>query len=98
MAIRTERTRRLRLAAEYVHAHAQEPITSADVALTSGLHPRSLQAQMSEHLGTSPTSYVRTVRLDRVRQDLLSGRPGETRVTEVARRWCFGNLGRFSAA
>lgn len=97
-AIRTERTRKLRQAAEYVHAHADQAITSADIAAAAGLHTRTLQALMSEHLGSSPTTYLRNVRLDRVRQDLLSADPGAVLVADVARRWGFGHLGRFAAA
>jgi AraC-like DNA-binding protein len=96
--IRTERTKKLRQAAEYVHAFADQPITTADIAEAAGLHTRTLQILMSEHLGSSPTSYLRDVRLDRVRQDLLSSDPGDTLVADVARRWGFGNLGRFAAA
>jgi AraC-like DNA-binding protein len=97
-ALRTERTRRLRQAAEYVHAYADRAITSADIATAAGMHTRTLQLLMSEHLGSSPTNYVRHVRLDRARQDLLSAEPGSVLVSEVARRWGFGNLGRFSAS
>lgn len=97
-ALRTERTRRLRQAAEYVHAFADQAITSADIAAAAGMHTRTLQMLMNEHLGSSPTNYVRHVRLDRVRQDLLSAEPGTVLVSDVARRWGFGNLGRFSAS
>lgn len=97
-ALRSERTRRLRLAAEYVHAHARDPLTTAEIARAAGMHPRTLQQLMGEHLGSSPTAYVRDVRLDRVRQDLLSADPGETQVAVVAREWGFGNLGRFSSS
>lgn len=96
--LRTERTKRLRLAAEYVHAYADQVITPADIATAAGLHTRTLQQLMSEHLGASPSTYLRHVRLDRVRQDLLAGDAHTTRVADVARRWGFGNLGRFSAA
>lgn len=97
-SIRTESTKKLRQAAEYVHAFADQPITTADIAAAAGLHTRTLQSLMSEHLGSSPTRYLRDVRLDRVRQDLLSSAPGDALVADVARRWGFGNLGRFAAA
>lgn len=96
--IRTERTRRLRLAAEFVQTHVERAITAVDVAAAVDMHPRSLQQQMSDHLGTSPTAYIRHVRLDRARQDLLAAAPGDVLVSDVARRWGFANLGRFSAA
>jgi AraC-like DNA-binding protein len=96
--LRTERLRRLRMAAEYVHTYVDQAITSDDIAAAVKMHPRTLQQQMSQHLGSSPTAYIRIVRLDRARLDLLDGEPGTTLVSEVARRWGFGNLGRFSAA
>lgn len=97
-AVRTERMRRLRQAAEYVHSYADQAITSADIATAAGMHTRTLQQLMNEHLGSSPTLYLRHVRLDRARQDLLAARPGEALVGDIARRWGFGNLGRFSAS
>ena len=44
-------------------------------------------------------SYLRDARLDRVRAELadLTGAPG-VKVTEVAMKWGFHHLGRFSAA
>jgi len=96
--LRTERTRRLRLAAEYVHTYVDQAITPKDIAAAAQLHPRSLQQQMHDHLGSSPSAYVRGVRLDRARLDLLAAKPGEALVSEIAKRWNFGNLGRFSNA
>ncbi|PPF77521.1 AraC family transcriptional regulator [Subtercola sp. Z020] len=96
--LRTESTRRLRLALEYVHANADQPLNTADIAVAAGMHIRSLQELMSRHLGCTPSTYLREVRLDRVRQDLLSADPATTRVADVARRWGFGHLGRFSSS
>ncbi|GAA4267408.1 helix-turn-helix domain-containing protein [Frondihabitans peucedani] len=96
--VRTERTRRLRLAVEFVHEHADQQLTAADIAGAADMSVRTLQQVMSDNLGSSPTTYLRDVRLDRVRQDLLSATPATARVSEVARQWGFGNLGRFSSA
>ena len=95
-SLRTPGTVRVRHALEYLHAHAAEAISPSDVAAAVGLHTRSLQLAMSEHLGTTPSAYLRQVRLDRVRDDLRAASPDDTTVAEVARRWGFGNLGRFS--
>ena len=95
-SLRTPKTVRVRHAVEYLHAHAAEAVTPSDVAAAVGLHTRSLQLAMSEHLGTTPSAYLRQVRLDRVRDDLRAASPDDTTVAEVARRWGFGNLGRFS--
>jgi AraC-like DNA-binding protein len=97
-ALRTEQTRKLRQAAEYVHAFADQPISAGDIATAAGVHTRTLQQLMNQHLGSSPTTYLRHVRLDRARQDLLAADPASGFVADVARRWGFGNLGRFSAS
>lgn len=87
---------RLRRAVDYLHAHAGQAIVPADVAAAAGVHTRTLQQMMQEHLGTSPTGYLRHIRLDRARRDLLPADPSDVLVSDVARRWGFGNLGRFS--
>ncbi|WP_413784026.1 helix-turn-helix domain-containing protein [Rathayibacter tanaceti] len=46
----------------------------------------------------SPSVYLRDVRLDRARSDLVAGDPCSTTVAAVAREWGFGNLGRFASA
>ncbi|MBF4600510.1 helix-turn-helix transcriptional regulator [Frigoribacterium sp. VKM Ac-1396] len=98
VGLRTQEAARVRHAVEYIHAHAAEPLTPADIAAASGMHTRTLQTSMKEHLGTSPAAYLRQVRLDRARDELLAAAPAETRVSDVARRWGFGNFGRFAGA
>ena len=88
----------LRLAIEHVHGRAHEPITPSDVARHAGLTPRGLQQAFSRHLDTTPSEYLRAVRLDRVREELVEGRPDTVTVAEVATRWAFAHLGRFSAS
>lgn len=88
---------RLRAAVDFVHEHADEPLTPDLVARAAGLHPRTLQQSMRAQLGISPMELVRRVRLDEVRHELLAAVPGSVQVGDVARRWGFGNLGRFSA-
>jgi len=97
-SLRTERTARLRVAVEYVHASAHQPITPADIARAAGMHTRTLQQAMNDHLGASPMNYLRQVRLDKAHDELVSSSRDEALVSDIARRWGFGNLGRFSAA
>ena len=86
-----------RVALDFMQHHAHEAITPADAARAAGLHTRSLQQATQRHLGMSPNVYLRNVRLDRARADLLRHAPGTTTVKSVARDWGFGNLGRFSS-
>jgi AraC-like DNA-binding protein len=66
--------------------------TSTDLAVHAGMSPRALQAGFHEIVGMSPTAYLRGVRLERARDDLLAG----AMVTDVAVRWGFFHLGRFA--
>lgn len=89
---------RTRVALDFLQHHAHEPITPADAARAAGLHTRTLQQATQRHLGVSPSVYLRDVRLDRARHDLVEGDPCSTTVAAVARDWGFGNLGRFASA
>jgi transcriptional regulator GlxA family with amidase domain len=57
---------------------------------------RTLHAAFQERLATSPMTYVRTVRLDRARAELLRSDPHEVSVTDVAMRYGFAHLSRFA--
>lgn len=91
-------TGRVREAVEYMHAHAHTPISTTDVAAHVGLSVRGLQQAFQRQVGTAPNAMLRGIRLDRVRDELRRGVPGEVTVAEVAVRWGFAHLGRFSGA
>jgi len=92
------RNARLRAAVEYVHEHAAEPVTVADLSAVSGLSVRSVQESFRRVFDVSPLTYLRHVRLDRVRAELLEAGLHAGAVGDVARRWGFAHLGRFSAS
>lgn len=87
--------RTVRKAVDLIEAHPETPFTVGDLARAAGVSVRRLQEGFSEHLGVTPLTYLRNVRLDRVHADLLTGATG---VTEAAGRWGFTHLSRFSAA
>lgn len=97
-ALRSPSLARARIAIEFLHHHAHEPITPADAARSAGLHTRSLQQAFQRHLGVSPTAYLRDIRLDRARVALTAGSMETDTVAAVAHEWGFGHLGRFSAS
>lgn len=88
---------RIRHVAEYVHEHAHLPITSTDLATLANLSLRALQVSFHRLLGMSPNAYIRQVRLERIRTELLASEPATTNVADVARYWGFAHPGRFSA-
>ena len=89
---------RLRAAVEHIHAHAAEEVTVAELSAVAGLSVRSVQESFRRVFDVSPLTYLRQVRLDRVHEELLALDPQVGAVGDVARRWGFAHLGRFSAA
>ncbi|WP_055477514.1 AraC family transcriptional regulator [Sphaerimonospora mesophila] len=85
-------------AMELIEGHAAEPLTVEDIAEAVGVGVRALQEGFRRHLETTPMAYLRDVRLDHVRAELTAGAPGTTTVTDIAFRWGFVHLGRFSLA
>jgi transcriptional regulator GlxA family with amidase domain len=67
----------------------------ASLARSIGVSARSLFRGFQRLRGYGPMEAVRRARLLRVRNDLLAADPGE-KVTDVAMRWGFYHLGRFS--
>lgn len=82
---------------EYIAANADQPLTIVELAAYAGVSIRSLFAGFRNFRGTSPIAYLRSVRLQRAQEDLIAAERHET-VTNVAVRWGFTHLGRFTAA
>lgn len=89
---------RLRLAVQFVHQHAGDPISVGDVAAAAGLSERGLQDLFRRTLDVTPMRYLREVRLDRVWLEFTDRAAADRPVTvrEVALRWQFAHLGRFA--
>jgi AraC-like DNA-binding protein len=86
---------RLDSSIRFVTEHATDPITIADIAAAGNISSRGLQQQFRRELDTTPLRFLRAVRLDGTRADLLTAPPGTT-VAEIARTWQIQHLGRFS--
>lgn len=88
------RPRTIRRAVVAVDEAPEAPHTVTGLAALTGTSVRSLQDGFARHVGMSPMAYVKKVRLERVRADLLDG---GISVAESAHRWGFRHLGRFAA-
>lgn len=86
----------VRTVEDFILEHANEPLTLGELALVGGVTGRSLQYTFRRHKGVSPMEFLRRVRLERVRNDLMQA-TDDTTVTSVAMRWGFLHLGRFAA-
>lgn len=84
-----------RKAEAWLRQNLAEPPTIAALCGALRASERTLHEAFREHLGTTPKAYVKILRLNAARQDLLRGLP-KTRVTDVALDWGFLHFGWFS--
>lgn len=94
--------RRARPTVRRAIAHAKAEMATgrcpsvADLCCTLKVSERSLQYAFKTVIGLSPNTYLRRLRLNRVRADLLDPSDEDETVTRVAMRWHFLHLSRFS--
>jgi AraC-like DNA-binding protein len=87
--------RDIKRAIDYMHANLDAPLTINGIATTVGVGGQTLFKHFRDTYGISPMRYVRNLRFEKARQELLNAKAG-ARVTEIASRWGFGHLGRFA--
>jgi AraC-like DNA-binding protein len=90
-------TATVRRAVEFIDANAHLDITVTDIAAACFVTTRAVQFAFQRHMETTPTDYLRRVRLDHAHRNLLAADPGHETVTAVAYRWGFHSSSRFTA-
>lgn len=92
----------VRRAAGFIDAHADEPITLADIAVVAGVPVRALQHAFRRYYGITASGLLRRVRLERAHQQLQELRRTQTdtglMVVSVARRWGWADMTKFRVA
>lgn len=86
----------VRAVEEFIRANADQPLSLGDLAMAAGVSARALQYSFRKNRGYSPMRFLRTVRLERIRDELLNSDSG-TSVSAVATHWGFLHFGRFAA-
>lgn len=81
---------------DYMEQHADEPLTPNELARAGCMSVRTLHATFQAELGESPMGYLRRIRLDHVRAELLRCNSATVRVTDVSLRWGFFHQSRFA--
>ncbi len=81
---------------EYIDAHYREKLRSEDLSRAVGAGVRQIQREFERRFQTTPTGYLRIMRLDAARRALLAADAANSRVTDVALSCGFSHLGRFS--
>lgn len=90
-------SRAVRLAQELMESHPEWEHTTASLAREAAVSVRALQKGFRDHLDTTPSGYLRKVRLRRVHAELLASHPDRATVGSIAARWGFMHPGRFAA-
>jgi len=73
------------------------PQTIADLCHIAGTSRRTLEYAFRDYFGTSPMQFIKALRLNAARYDLLRGDYGSARVVEIASGWGFTHMGQFSS-
>ena len=81
---------------EYIDLHADKDIRIGDMTAIAGVSERSLYNGFRVWRATSPKSYLKSVRLDRVRTELLGLKAKSRSVSEIAREAGFRHMGNFA--
>lgn len=88
----------VRKAEEFMRAHVAEPITLPQVAAAAGISVRALSRGFQDFRSTSPMAWLKGIRLERVRDSLLTCDPNGTSISAIALEWGFDHLGHFGQA
>jgi len=89
--------RHVRRAIDFMQANMARPIALADVVRASGASARSLQSSFRRFKESTPMNYLRQLRLNAVRVQLLDVRSRDS-IASIAQRWGFTHIGSFSSA
>lgn len=79
-----------------VLAEEAEEHTPAGLAARLGVSPEALRRAVTATVGVGPAVWLRQMRLDGAHRDLAAGGRGAT-VSDIAMKWGFWHLGRFSS-
>lgn len=84
---------RVREAAEYIRANMKKDLTIAQICAAMNCSSRSLQIAFARHYGVSPSQFLRNIRLEAARLELMES---NKTITEIAFEYGFYNPGRFT--
>jgi AraC-like DNA-binding protein len=88
----------VRRAAAFIEAHADQPLTLADIAAAAGVTGRALQSAFRRYYDTTPVGYLRRTRLERAYAELREADPAAgVTVAAVARQWGWTSPSQFAA-
>lgn len=84
-------------ACQYIDKNLSRPLSISAITRASCTSQRSLYRAFHKVFGETPQSYVRKLRLNRIRRDLASRGEASCTVAMLANRWGVSELGRLSS-
>ena len=85
-----------RIAQQYIESHYHESVHLEDLCRVTGVGTRTLQRCFQKYFDIPVSTYLKTLRLDLARRELLKSHPSEVTVTDIALSHGCTHLGRFS--
>jgi AraC family ethanolamine operon transcriptional activator len=73
------------------------PQTISALCTVAGTSRRTLEYAFREYFGTSPRQFIKALKLNAARGDLLRANHESARVVEIASTWGFSHMGQFAA-
>ncbi len=89
--------RHVRRAVAYIEEHIHEPISLADLAESVGVTSRTLQKGFLKYTGSSPSEYIRNLRIACVHEQLQRA-CGDVQVSEILLNYGITSFGHFAKA
>jgi AraC family transcriptional regulator, ethanolamine operon transcriptional activator len=87
----------VREAEDYMSTYLDRPMTLLEICEAVGVSERTLIYAFRERLGLSPKAYLKSLKLNRLRQDLKAADPDTQSVHQIARLWGFDHSGALAA-
>jgi AraC-like DNA-binding protein len=95
IAGRTEKVR-IANAEDYLFSNLTNPVSRAELAEVAGVSIRSLSRAFTRRHGVGPMKFLKQRRMEAVRMELINTRPENAKVSDIALRYGFTELGKFS--
>lgn len=94
----TGRTEKVQIAnaEDYLFSNLTNPISRAELAEVAGVSIRSLSRAFMRRHGVGPMKFLKQRRMEAVRMELINTEHKNTKVSDVALRYGFTELGKFS--
>lgn len=95
-AISTPHVRVAKQAQQYILTHYMDAVHLQDLCRVTGVGVRTLQRCFRDYFHLTVSNYLKKVRLEAARRELVASCPEETSVTRIAMQNGCTHLGRFS--